>query len=127
MLYAYHLRPIAKIIYYWNLILTNCAIPPEVKMGDGCRATHGIGIVLHQQTEIGRNTTICQNVSIITNKVTIGDNCLLGAGAVIIGPCKIGNNVRVGANTVVNFDVPDGSTVVGVLGHIISRDDKKEI
>ena len=111
--FEHHLKLLAKLVYYWNLILTNCAIPPQVKMGEGCRVTHGVGIVLHQQTEIGRNTTICQNCSIVADKVIVGDNCLLGAGAVIIGPVIIGNNVKIGANTVVNFNVPDDSTVVG--------------
>lgn len=119
------LKLLSKIWYYFNLLVTNCAIPPEVQMGGGTRVTHGVGIVLHQRTEIGNDTVICQNVSIVNDKVIVGDNCFLGAGCVIIGPCRIGNNVKIGANTVVNFDVPDESTVVGVTGRIIPHNKRK--
>ena len=55
-----------------------------------------------------------------TAKVIIGDNVMIGAGAKIIGPCRIGNNVKIGANAVVAKDVPDNCTVVGTM-RIIQR------
>jgi serine O-acetyltransferase len=54
-----------------------------------------------------------------TGAPVIGDNVYIGAGAKIIGKCKVGNNVRIGANTVVTTDVPDNATVVGVHSRII--------
>ena len=51
----------------------------------------------------------------------IGDNCILGAGSTLVGDITIGNNVKVGTNCVVNFDVPDNSTVVVQKARIIKR------
>lgn len=75
------------------------------------------GIVISSFAKIGKNCTIYHQVTIAqeNNKAAeIGDNCLIGAGAKIIGEIKIGNNVKIGANTVVNKDVPDNCTVVGI-------------
>ena len=54
--------------------------------------------------------------------VTIGDNCLIGAGAKILAPSHIGNNVRIGANAVVKGDIPDNATVVPQKSRIIIRE-----
>ncbi len=62
------------------------------------------------------------NVTIGNDGVIIGDNCFLGTGSVIQGPCVVGDNVRIGANTYVDFDIPNGSTVVGgCKGRILNR------
>ena len=124
--YEHHLRICAKILYYINYIIFSCAIPPEVKMEGGVIVAHSLGIVLHQWCEIGEGTIICQFAQLIHSKVKVGKNCLLGAGCVIYGPCTIGDNVKIGANTFVNFDVPDNSTVVGVKGTIISHENKED-
>lgn len=118
-LYNHRCRVLAKAVYFLIQLLFNCVIPPSVSFGGGCTVAHGVGIVIHHTAVIGNGVKIFQNVTIGQPGVVIGDNCLLGAGAVILGPCTIGNNVKIGANTVVNFDVPDNSTVVGVKGRII--------
>lgn len=51
----------------------------------------------------------------------IGDNCLIGAGAMVLGEVRIGNNVVIGANCVVDFDVPDNTTVIGQKPRIIRK------
>lgn len=81
---------------------------------------HGLnGIIVSHFATIGKNCIINQQVTIAGGKqaesVTIGDNFMIGAGAKIIGPCKIGNNVKIGANAVVAKDVPDNCTVVGTM------------
>ena len=80
------------------------------------RLPHGIaGIFISHQAKIGKNCMILQNVTIGSSKgkaPAIGDDCVIGAGAAIIGGIKIGNNVNIGANCVVFKDVPDNTTVV---------------
>lgn len=120
-LYTHGCRPIAKIVYYMMQILFNCVIPPSVEIGKDCVVAHSVGIVIHHTAVVGNGVKIFQNVTIGQSGVIIGDNCLIGAGAVILGPCRIGNNVKIGANTVVSFDVPENSVVVGVKGQIIER------
>ena len=51
----------------------------------------------------------------------LGDNVMVGGGAKVLGPIKVGNNVKIGANTVVLKNVPDGVTVVGVYGKIVNK------
>lgn len=80
------------------------------------RLPHGIaGIFVSHQAKIGENCMILQNVTIGSSKgkaPIIGNNCVIGAGAAIVGGIKIGNNVNIGANCVVFKDVPDNTTVV---------------
>lgn len=88
---------------------------------------HGLqGIYISRYARIGRNCRIYQNVTIgeVDEKApVIGDDCLIGAGAVVIGDVKIGNYVKIGAGAVVSKDVPDGCTVVSPpMRVIIGRD-----
>lgn len=77
---------------------------------------HGItGIFIAHGAKIGKNCLILQNVTIGSSKgkaPVIGDNCVIGAGAVIVGGIHIGNNCNIGANCTVFRDVPDNTTVV---------------
>lgn len=117
---------LSKIIWRLIYILFSCSIPPSTKMG-GVEIAHGIGIVIHQYSEIGEGTKIYQNVTIGsgTHGPKVGKNCLLGAGCCILGDITIGDNVKVGANAVVLHNVPSNSTVVGVPGIVIKHDEEK--
>ncbi|MCM3600624.1 serine acetyltransferase [Robertmurraya korlensis] len=91
---------------------------------------HGLnGIIISHYAKIGTNCTIYQQVTIAESKdgkaAIIGDNCLIGAGAKIIGDVKIGKNVKIGANAVVLKDIPDNCTVVGVPAKVIKKDGVK--
>lgn len=88
-------------------------------IGNGTSIAHGVGIVIHHETIIGKNVKIFQNVTIGNPGVVVGDDCLLGAGAVLLGPLRLGNRTKVGANTVVNCDIPNECTVVGAKCRII--------
>ena len=123
------------IIFFYLLYLKKCDAYNCASFGTniGFGATfqtppkllHGLnGIVIHYNVSIGRNCTICQQVTIgDKNKddcnVHIGDNVYIGAGAKILGHITIGNNVTIGANAVVLRDVPDNSIAVGIPARII--------
>lgn len=87
---------------------------------------HLNGIIISHYAKIGKNCTIFQQVTIAEGKnktaAIIGDNCIIGAGAKIIGNVKIGNNVKIGANAVVVKDIPDNCTAVGVPAKIITHE-----
>ena len=115
---------------YRKLLLKYCcSVPYSCKIGSNLSLPHGLfGIFISQDAVIGDNCVIFQQVTIGSNNLNgsentgapvIGDNVYIGAGAKIIGKCKVGNNVRIGANTVVTTDVPDNATVVGVHSRII--------
>lgn len=91
-----------------------CRIPK------GLVLPHPYGVIIHSETVIGENTIVMQQVTMggkswsnPSGVPTLGDFCYVGAGAKILGPVKIGNQVTIGANAVVTKDVPDGSIVVG--------------
>lgn len=84
---------------------------------------HGLhGIFISRYARIGENCWIYQNVTIgeVNRKApVIGNNCLIGAGAVLIGDIRIGNDVKIGAGAVVNTNIPDGCTVVAQPARIL--------
>lgn len=98
-------------------------IPEISSIGAGLELPHAISIVVHYNAKIGRNCTIYQFVTIggdvKGNAPIIGDNCFIGAGAVIVVRVVIGNNVTIGANAVVNKNVPDNATVGGVPANVL--------
>ena len=91
--------------------------PPEL--------AHGLnGIIVHMKAHVGANAVIWQQVTIGSSgggTPWIGDNCKIGAGAKILGGVHLGNNVTIGANTVVTKDVPDNTTVVGASMRFIEH------
>lgn len=99
----------------------------RTKIGKGLYIGHFGGIVIHGDTEIGENCTISQGMTIgILNRgknagiPKIGDRVFIGPSAVILGGITIGDDVLVGANAVVNFDVPDKAVVAAPATQIIS-------
>lgn len=104
-------------------VIFTCDIKYTVKIGENINLFHnGLGVVIHKYSIIGENVSIYQNVTIGGNgkeekyngHPIIGDNVIIGAGAVILGPVKIGDNAKIGANAVVITDIPTGATAVGV-------------
>lgn len=129
-LWKLHLYFLSKIIWRFTYLCFNSSIPPTVVLEEGVNFGHPIGIVIHQNAIIGSNTIIYQNVTIgrrngnKEESPIIGKNCIIGAGACVLGNIKIGNNVKIGANSVVVTDVPDNCTVVGIPGEIIKNGNK---
>jgi len=112
-----------------NRATTGIEIHPGAKIGRDFFIDHGGGVVIGETAEIGNNVTIYQGVVLggtttdpVKRHPTLGDNIVVGSGAKILGPIKIGDNVKIGANSVVVRDVPPNSVVVGVPGKIVSRE-----
>ncbi len=119
----------AQILKNVNRIIYACDISYEAKIHPSCWLAHqGLGVVIGAGSEIGKNTIIRQNVTIGGKNVNgqfvcpiVGDNVMIGAGAVLLGKIRIGNNVQIGANSVVLDDVPDNVTVVGAPARIVNK------
>ncbi len=108
--------------------LTGIEIHPGAKIGPGFFIDHGMGVVIGETTEIGRDCLLYQGVTLGgTGKEkgkrhpTLGNHVVVGAGAKVLGAIRIGNHVKIGANAVVLKPVPDYSIVVGVPGRIIKK------
>jgi serine O-acetyltransferase len=104
--------------------LTGIEIHPAAKIGDGFFIDHGMGVVIGETAEIGRDVTLYQGVTLggtgfATGKrhPTVQDNVTIGSGAKLLGPITVGHGSKIGANSVVIHDVPPNSTVVGNPGH----------
>ena len=108
--------------------ITGIEIHPGAQIGRRFFIDHGMGVVIGETTEIGDDVTLYQGVTLggtgkETGKrhPTVCDNVVIGAGARILGSITIGANCRIGAGSVVLRNVPPDSTVVGVPGHIVLR------
>jgi len=117
----------AKIVSRAARILFSAHIPPEARIGEGTHLGYGgLGIVLHKEAVIGRNVLVSPGVVIggrseMPGAPIIEDNVLIGVGAKILGPVRIGEGAKVGANAVVIDDVLPGDTVVGIPAHPIVK------
>jgi len=109
--------------------LTGLEIHPGATIGSGFFVDHGAGVVIGETTEIGDNVVLFHNVTLGgTGKhqgkrhPTIGNNVLIGTGAILLGPITVGDNVKIGANSFIFMhDVPANCTVAGVPAHIVKR------
>lgn len=111
---------------------TGIEIHPGATIGKGLFIDHGIGVVIGETAIIGDNVTLYQGVTLGgTGKEkgkrhpTIGNNVMISAGAKVLGSFTIGENSKIGAGSVVLSEVPANSTVVGVPGRIVKRDNIK--
>lgn len=125
-LYRHNLKFLARFISQRSRKKTGIEIHPAAKIGRGLFIDHGMGVVIGETTEIGDYCTIYQNVTLggtgkETGKrhPTLGNNVLVGAGAKVLGPFKVGNNARIAAGAVVLDTVPDNATAVGVPARIV--------
>ena len=129
---------LARIISQTIRFFTGIEIHPGAKIGKNLFIDHGMGVVIGETSEIGNNVTIYHAVTLggISPSIdserqrnekrhpTIGDDVVIGSGAQVIGPIKVGNRSRIAANAVVVNDVPDDSTMVGVPAKIIKSGNK---
>lgn len=118
---------IPRLLSQISRFFTGIEIHPGARIGKGFFIDHGMGVVIGETTEIGDNCVLFHNVTLGgTGKhkgkrhPTIGNNVMIGTGAILLGPIKVGNNVRIGANTFILMrDVPHNTTVAGTPGRIV--------
>ena len=116
----------ARMVSQWGRGFTGIEIHPGATIGDGLFIDHGAGVVIGETTVIGDNCTLYQGVTLGgTGKdqgkrhPTLGNDVLVGAGAKVLGPVRVGENARVAAGAVVLDAVPDNATAVGVPARIV--------
>lgn len=122
----------ARLISQWGRFWTGIEIHPGATIGKGLFIDHGMGVVIGETTEIGDNVTIYQGVTLggtgkDTGKrhPTIGNNVMIGSGAKVLGPFKVGDNSKIAANAVVLNEVPENSTCVGVPARIVKINNQR--
>ncbi|HVO63056.1 MAG TPA: serine O-acetyltransferase [Terriglobales bacterium] len=133
-LWQHGLRFLARFNSQVVRLFTGIEIHPGAEIGRRFFIDHGMGVVIGETAVVGDNVTLYQGVTLGgTGKEhgkrhpTIGDNVVIGTGARVLGNIRVGENCRIGANSVVLRSVPDNSTVVGVPGHIVLRNGKRVV
>ena len=119
---------VARIISQLSRFLTGIEIHPGAKIGKNLFIDHGMGVVIGETSEIGNNVTIYHMATLggiapsinsndqrqVKRHPTLGDCVVVGSGAQILGPVKIGTHAKIGANAVVTKDVPENAVMVGI-------------
>ena len=129
-LYNMGLRILPRMLSNINRIMTGIEIHPGATIGPGFFIDHGAGIVIGETARVGEDCVMFHGVTLggtghLSGKrhPTLGNRVFMGTGATLLGPIIIGDDVRIGAETVIiNRDVPSGCTVVGAPGRIVKKD-----
>ena len=128
---------IARIVSYLSRFLTGIEIHPGAKIGKFLFIDHGMGVVIGETSTIGDSVTIYHGVTLggispsensdsqknTKRHPTIMNNVIIGSGAQVLGPITIGNNSKIGSNSVVTKDVDDNKSVVGIPARYTQNDD----
>lgn len=129
LIYKLKVPLIPRILSQFVRFFTGIEIHPGAKIEPGFFIDHGMGVVIGETTEIGKNVTLYQGVTLGGTGAqrgkrhpTIGDHVVVGAGAKVLGNIRIGNDVKIGAGSVVVHSVPDHCTVVGVPAEIVRKE-----
>ena len=124
--FRHNMKLIARFISQRSRHKTGIEIHPGATIGKGLFIDHGMGVVIGETTEIGENCTLYQGVTLggtgkDTGKrhPTLGNNVLVGCGARVLGPFKVGDNARIAAGAVVLNEIPPDSTAVGVPAQVV--------
>lgn len=119
----------ARAVSQTARLFTGIEIHPAAKIGKGLVIDHGMGVVIGETAEIGDNCTIYQGATLGgTGKdvgkrhPTLGNNVMVGSGAKVLGPFKIGDNTKIASNAVVLEEIPDNCTAVGIPAKIVRRE-----
>ena len=127
-LWQHRLRLAGRLVSHAGRFLTGVEIHPGAKIGRRFFIDHGMGVVIGETTEIGDDVLIYQGVVLggtssekKKRHPTIGNNVVVGAAAILLGPITVGEGARIGANSVVVRPVPPGATVVGVPGRVVEE------
>ncbi len=123
---------IARLISHINRFLTGIEIHPGASIGRRFFIDHGMGVVIGETAIVGDDVLLYHQVTLggtdlqkAKRHPTLGNGVLVGMGAKILGDIVIGDGCKIGANAVVNKNIPANCTVVGVPGRIIRRDGER--
>lgn len=129
-LWQHRLRFLGRFLSHVSRLLTGVDIHPGARIGRRFFIDHGMGVVIGETAEIGDDVLVYQGAVLggtTTRKgkrhPTIGNDVVIGAGAILLGPITVGDGARIGAGSVVIKPVPAGVTVVGVPGRIAGTED----
>lgn len=124
--YLHHIPFVPKLITLLIFLIYNSKVPYQAKIGKGTKLGYGgIGVVIHSKAQIGNYCSIGQQVTIgggnsrYPGLPIIGNYVRISKGAIVFGGITIGDNAVIGANAVVNKPVPDNAVVAGVPAKII--------
>jgi serine O-acetyltransferase len=125
--YERHIPVLPGAVAFFSRMLTGIEIHPAAQIGEGLFIDHGMGVVIGETTVIGDDCHLSQGVTLGGTSTrrekrhpTLGNNVLIGAGAIVLGAVEIGDHVRIGAGSVVLTNVPPFATVVGNPGKIVA-------
>ena len=122
----------ARLVSQLARFFTGIEIHPGAKIGRGLFIDHGMGVVIGETAEIGNNCTLYQGVTLGgTGKdvgkrhPTLGDNVMVGSGAKVLGPFKIGSGAKIASGAVVLEEIPENTTAVGIPARVIRKGAKR--
>jgi serine O-acetyltransferase len=131
-LWIKQIKFLARLVSHLGRFLTGIEIHPGATIGRGFFIDHGMGVVIGETAEIGDNCTLYHGVTLggtswakEKRHPTLGDNVIVGSGAKILGPFKVGDDSKVGSNSVVVKEVPATATVVGIPGRVVLSGEKR--
>lgn len=127
-LWTHHLKLMGRVLSHFARWITAIEIHPGATIGKRFFIDHGMGVVVGETVEIGDDVTLYQGVTLGGTSwskgkrhPTLEDRVVVGAGAILLGPVRIGHDSRIGSSSVVIHDVPSYSTVVGIPGKVVRR------
>ncbi len=117
-----------RLVSYFCRWMTGVEIHPAARIGRRVFIDHGMGVVIGETAEVGDDVLMYSGVVLGSASLeefkrhpTVGNNVVIGAGAIVLGAIAVGDNARIGAGAVVVRPVPAGATVVGMAAHIVER------
>lgn len=131
-LWRHHGKLPARLLSHVSRLLTGIEIHPGATIGRRFFIDHGMGVVIGETAVVGDDVLMFHQVTLggtsrdkVKRHPTIGNGVLIGMGAKILGPITLGDHCKIGANAVVNKDVPANCTIVGIPGRIVVRDGQR--
>ena len=131
-LWSHKFKWLARFISTISRWLTGIEIHPGAQIGKQFFIDHGMGVVIGETAEIGNNVTLYHGVTLggvtwdkVKRHPTVGDNVVIGSGAKVLGPFTVGDDSKIGSNSVVVKEVPATATVVGIPGRVVLSGEKR--
>ncbi len=124
---------LGRFLSHVSRFLTGIEIHPGARIGHRLFIDHGMGVVIGETAVVGDDCTLYHGVTLggtswakEKRHPTLGNNVIVGAGAKILGPFKVGDHSKIGSNSVVVKEVPAHATVVGIPGRVVLSSEKRQ-